>query len=108
LRADFANADAAENEEARTAIGDALDSPKETALKGDRVQVAAFVDESGKILDASGSSDAAAAAKSFALPLIAWPDHELRSVRTVELMKDGSNWKLIQSFVVKPAQEVEP
>jgi hypothetical protein len=32
----------------------------------------------------------------------------MRSVRTVELMKDGANWKLVQSFVVKPAQEVEP
>jgi len=46
------------------------------------VQVAALVDESGKVLDASGSSDAVASAKSFTLPFIAWPDHQLPSVRS--------------------------
>ena len=67
-----------------------------------------LVDESGKVLDASGPAEAAAASKSLILPLIEWPEHQMRSVRTVELMKDGANWKLVQSFVVKPAQEVEP
>ena len=107
-REDFATADAMEAEEARSALGAALDSLKETAHKGDRVQVVVLVGESGKVLDASGPADAAAAAHSFDLPRIEWPGHQMRSVRTVELTKDGASWKLVQSFVVKPAQEVEP
>ena len=72
------------------------------------MQVVVLVGESGKVLDASGPADAAAAAHSFDLPRIEWPGHQMRSVRTVELTKDGASWKLVQSFVVKPAQEVEP
>jgi tetratricopeptide (TPR) repeat protein/transglutaminase-like putative cysteine protease len=107
-RADFANVDVVEAEEARSALDAALDSHKEASPKGDRVQAVVLVDESGNVLDASGPAEAAAASKSLILPLIEWPEHQMRSVRTVELMKDGANWKLVQSFVVKPAQEVEP
>jgi len=107
-RADFANADVVAIDEARNAVGAALDTDKETSPRGERVQVAVLVDESGKVLDASGPAEAAAAAKSLTLPLIEWPEHQLRSVRTVELMKDGANWTFAQSFVVRPAQEIEP
>jgi tetratricopeptide (TPR) repeat protein len=105
-RVDFANANAVE--EARGALGAALDSNTETPPKGDHVQVVVLVDESGKVLEASGPADAQAAAKSLILPLIEWPEHQMRSVRTVELLKDGAGWKPVQAFVVKPAQEVEP
>jgi tetratricopeptide (TPR) repeat protein/transglutaminase-like putative cysteine protease len=104
-RADFVNADA---EEARNALGAALDANTESSPKGDRVQAVVLVDESGKVLDASGPAEAAAAAKTLILPLIEWPEHQMRSVRTVELVKEGGNWKVVQTFVVKPAQEVEP
>jgi tetratricopeptide (TPR) repeat protein/transglutaminase-like putative cysteine protease len=106
-RRDFANADARETEEARSAVGSALNSLGDASAKGNRVQVTVLVDESGKVLEASGGSEALAAAKKLTLPLIAWPDCKLVSVRTVELTKDGESWKLIQSFVVKPAQDVE-
>jgi hypothetical protein len=107
-RSDFASLDAESIEEARSAIGADVEKYQGTAPKADRVQVSVLADESGKVLDAAGQADAVTAAKALRLPPIGWPGHRLRTVRTAELIKDGADWKLYQSFINKPAQDVEP
>jgi tetratricopeptide (TPR) repeat protein len=107
-RADFSSADPGEVEEARSALGAAPGARTASSPKEGRMQITVLVGESGQVLDASGPAEASAAAKTLRLPPIEWPGQQLRSVRTAELIKDGTNWKLVQAFVAKPAAEVEP
>jgi hypothetical protein len=106
--ADFSSADPGEVEEARSALGATPGARTASSPKEGRMQITVLVGESGQVLDASGPAAAAAATKPLRLPPIEWPGHQLRSVRSAELIKDGTNWKLVQAFVAKPAAEVEP
>src|SRR6202035_5268773 len=83
-------------------IDDAGASPGATA------RVIALVDGQGKVLDAkSADSQTAdplvAEAKSLTLLPISWPEHFIRSIRTVEFRQDGANWSPAQSYVGQSA-----
>ncbi|HUB79827.1 MAG TPA: hypothetical protein VMB03_13565 [Bryobacteraceae bacterium] len=65
-----------------------------------RAKVMVLVDSHGKVLEAApAGSDLVADAKSLTLPPIAWPDHAIWSLRTVEFRREGSKWVLDQSYV---------
>jgi hypothetical protein len=74
-----------------------------------RVRVLALVDEQGKVLEAraidgTGRGSLAGEAKSMTLLPISWPEHSIRSVRTIELRQVGGKWFPGQSYVVQPAE----
>lgn len=63
----------------------------------------AFVDGSGKVLDARAVAPAPAAvadaARSLALPAIAWPGMALHSIRTIEFERAADGWLPSRSYV---------
>jgi hypothetical protein len=111
-RGDFSRFDSTE---ARTALAKAmggatqLDSRLkqiETPLAsgGSTTRVFVLVDGRGKVLEAAPADarvdgSIISIAKSQNLPAIAWPDHSIRSIRTLEFRQDGTKWWLGQSYV---------
>jgi tetratricopeptide (TPR) repeat protein len=68
-----------------------------------RAKVTVLVDSHGKILEAApagsaGSADIVADTKLLTLTPISWPDHAIRSLRTVEYRREGSKWVVDQSY----------
>jgi hypothetical protein len=109
---DYARADKTEarRELARAIGGEAqvdsrvkpLQVPVPTAEN--RARVLALVDEHGKVLGAQPEGNNAPSslvedAKSLTLPPISWPEHSIRSIRTLEFRKDGARWSLYRSSV---------
>jgi len=69
-----------------------------------KTRVTALVDASGKVLnvqaaDAQTPEAAVFEAKSLTLTPISWPDHSIRSIRTIEFRQDGEKWVVSQSYV---------
>jgi tetratricopeptide (TPR) repeat protein len=70
----------------------------------------ALVDGHGRVLDVQSTdpntpASLASEAKSMTLPPISWPEHSIRSIRTIEFRLDGAKWSLNQSYV---AQSPDP
>jgi hypothetical protein len=68
-----------------------------------RAKVTVLVDTHGKVLEAApagsaSSADIVADAKLLTLCPIAWPDHAIRSLHTVEFRREGSKWVVDQSY----------
>jgi tetratricopeptide (TPR) repeat protein len=68
-----------------------------------RVKVTVLVDSHGKVFEAepagsASSADIVADAKLLTLSPISWPDHTIRSLRTVEFRREGSKWVVDQSY----------
>ena len=68
-----------------------------------RAKVTVLVDSLGKVLEAAAADsasppDVVTDAKLLTLSPISWPDHTIRSLRTVEFRKEGSRWVLDQSY----------
>ena len=110
-RSDFARVD---SKESRTELAKATggETPLESRLKemekvkaaeGSIARVAVLVDEKGKVIDARPlgklATDAIVTeAKRVSLVPIEWPEHSIRSVRTIEFRKDGEKWIVTGSF----------
>lgn len=66
-------------------------------------KVLALVDGDGKVIDAQAVTPAspglADVAKSMALPALSWPDHSVRSIRTIEFERSGDQWLPSVSYV---------
>ncbi len=66
-------------------------------------KVLALVDGKGKVIDAQAVTPAspglADVAKSMALPELSWPDHSVRSIRTIEFERIGDQWSPSVSYV---------
>ena len=120
-RADFSRVDSSEarRELAKVLGGEAqLDSrlkqiQDHVASPGARARVIALVDGQGKVWDArSADSQTPAAlvgeAKSLTLLPISWPEHSIRSIRTVEFRQDGKKWSPVQSYVAPSAEPLAP
>jgi hypothetical protein len=80
-------------------------SPASTA------RVIALVDGHGKVLDAQSANPSTPAslageAKSLTLLPISWPEHSIRSIRTIEFRQDGAKWSLNQSYVGQSSDPV--
>jgi tetratricopeptide (TPR) repeat protein len=111
-RADFARVD---SHEARRTLAEAvggetqLDSRLErmqaaTTSPGSIVHAIVLVDEHGRVLELQSADQAAQAsligeAKSLTLLPISWPEHSIRSIRTIEFRWDGTKWSPNQSYV---------
>lgn len=110
-RSDFARVD---SKESRTELASALggetalesrlkEMKKIKAAEGSIARVAVLVDEKGKVMDARPlgtlATDAIVTeAKRVTLVPIEWPEHSIRSVRTIEFRKDGEKWIVLGSF----------
>jgi hypothetical protein len=115
-RADFSRYDSSEvRRELAKALGGAtqLDSrlrqiPARAASPSSMALVVALVDEHGKVLETEPANPMTPAslvieAKSLTLPSISWPEHSIRSIRTMEFRQDGGKWSLSQSYVGQAA-----
>jgi tetratricopeptide (TPR) repeat protein len=115
----FTRADATEvrRELAKAIGGEAVLDSRLKQIQTDRpaadatVHVRALVDEHGKVLDArslepSASDAVIREAKALALMPISWPDHSMRSVRTIELHQGAGKWSAVRSYVGQAAEQV--
>jgi tetratricopeptide (TPR) repeat protein len=120
-RADFSRVDSSEaRRELARALGGQipLDSRlKEIAISiaspGATARVIALVDGQGKVLDAKSAGSQIAVplvgeAKSLTLLPISWPEHSIRSIRTVEFRHDGAKWSPVQTYVAPGAEPPAP
>jgi len=107
---DFPQIDSSEarRELAQAAGGEAqLDSRVQQMAVGSVVRVLALVDTQGKVLqaqtvDAQAPAALAERAKTLTLDPIAWPDHAIRSLRTIEFRQNGENWAVVRSYAGRP------
>ncbi|MBZ5604403.1 MAG: hypothetical protein LAO79_19035 [Acidobacteriia bacterium] len=89
------------------AAGADFEARRSTKDEEANVRVVALVEGSGKVVKAEAfdpqtPAAAVTAAKSLMLAPIAWGEHSLRSIRTVELRQDGDNWVVVRSAVGQP------
>jgi hypothetical protein len=56
------------------------------------------------MVDSQAPSEAAAFVKSLSVTPIAWPGHELASLRTIELARAGDGWTVVRSYVGMPPE----
>lgn len=102
----FSSADDVEETRATLAkLNAPLGSPD--APPGAEAVVIALVDGSGKVTEAQGvdgqtPEEAIAAAKATTLPAIAWADHSIRSIRTIQLREQSGSWVITRSAVGQP------
>jgi len=116
-RPDFSRVDAGETRrELAKAVGG--ETELESRLKqiqtlvataGTTARVSALVDEHGKVLEAQSIDPQTPDflvndAKSLTLLPISWPEHSIRSIRTIEFRQDGTKWSLDQSYVGLPSE----
>jgi len=115
----FAAADTREvrSELAKALGGESVLNSRLSQIQTDRLaqgtltRILALVDESGRVIDARGLDPQVPrsitdAAKSFTLPAISWPDHSIRSIRTIELRQAGGKWLPERSWVGEPAESL--
>ncbi len=70
-------------------------------------RVTALVDGNGKVLDARATDpdtpdSLVATAKTLMIAPISWPEHSIRSIRTLEFHQQSSEWSLTRSYVGPP------
>lgn len=111
-RADFSRVESSEvRRELANALGgeQQLDSRLKqiqppVASPGPAAHITALVDGQGKVLDAKSADPRSPGSlvdqtKSLKLPPISWPEHSIKSVRTIGFRQTGAGWSPIQSFV---------
>lgn len=79
------------------------------AAKAAPERVLALVDEKGKVLEARPLDPQApatliAGAESLNMIPISWPEHSIRSIRTIEFQQVGGKWSSVRSYVGQAAE----